>query len=336
MTSRERIVAMLEGKPVDRLPSMPIIMQFAARGIGVPYRRYATEAECLAAGQLWVTEQFNIDHLNVMSDPACEAADCGAAVVYNPNQPPALDENNALLQDKAKLASLRVPNPTAGRMGNRLRVLEIYRERNRQGKLVEGWIEGPCAEGADLRGINALMLDFFDDPDFVRELFSFCNRMELAFAKEQIARGAELIGVGDAAASLVGPQFYREFVWPFEKELVDGLHALGAKVRLHICGNITPILADIGRLGCDLVDLDFMVPVDEARRTMGERQVLLGNMDPVRVLQNGTPQHVRATVAECHRQAGRHYIIGAGCEVPPDTPHQNLRALVDYSLETAA
>lgn len=335
MTSRERVLAMLKGKPVDRLPAMPIIMQFAARGIGVPYRRYATEAECLAAGQLWVTREFGIDHLNVMSDPACEAADCGAAVVYNENQPPALDENNALLQDKAKLLSLRVPNPTAGRMGNRLRVLEIYRERGTEGRLVEGWIEGPCAEGADLRGINALMLDFYDDPDFVRELFAFCNRMELAFAKEQIARGAELMGVGDAAASLVGPEIYREFVWPFERELVDGLHALGAKVRLHICGNITPIVADIGRLGCDLVDLDFMVPVAEARRAMGERQVLLGNLDPVRVLQNGTPGEVRAAVAECHRQAGARYIIGAGCEVPPDTPAENLRALVGYAQEAA-
>ncbi|MCS7048116.1 MAG: uroporphyrinogen decarboxylase family protein [Verrucomicrobiae bacterium] len=333
MTSRERILAMLDGQPVDRLPAMPITMQIAARRIGVPYRRYATEAALLAEGQLRVAADFGIDHVSVISDPACEAADCGAAVVFNENQPPALDENNALLQDKAKLATLRVPNPTAGRMGNRLRVLEIYRERNRQGKLVEGWIEGPCAEGADLRGINALMLDFYDDPDFVRDLFAFCNRMELAFAKEQIARGAELIGVGDAAASLVGPEIYREFVWPFEKELVDGLHALGAKVRLHICGNTTPILTDIGRLGCDLVDLDFMVPIDAARKAMGDRQVLLGNMDPVRVLQNGTPAQVRATVAECHRLAGSRYIIGAGCEVPPDTPPENLRALVNYSLE---
>ena len=108
---------MLNGQPVDRLPAMPITMMFAAKLSGVPYREYATQADLLAAGQLRVAEEFEIDHLNVMSDPACEAADCGAAVVYSPNQPPALDETNALLQDKAKLATLQVPNPTAGRMG---------------------------------------------------------------------------------------------------------------------------------------------------------------------------------------------------------------------------
>ena len=323
---------MLNGQPVDRLPAMPITMMFAAKLSGVPYRECATQADLLAAGQLRVAEEFEIDHLNVMSDPACEAADCGAAVVYSPNQPPALDETNALLQDKANLATLQVPNPTAGRMGNRLRVLELYRQ-HKHNRLVEGWIEGPCAEGADLRGINSLMMDFYDAPDFVRELFAFCNRMELAFAKEQVARGAELIGVGDAAASLVGPGIYREFVWPFKKELVDGLHRLGVKARLHICGNITPLLADIGRLGFDIVDLDSMVPVAEARRLMGERQVLLGNMDPVRVLQNGTPAGVRSVVAECHRQAGARFIIGAGCEVPRDTPVANFRALTHYAQE---
>ncbi|MCG3150040.1 MAG: Uroporphyrinogen decarboxylase [Verrucomicrobiae bacterium] len=329
MTGRNRILALLAGQPTDRLPAMPITMMFAAAYAGLPYRDYATNFRLLADAQIRVADAFDIDHLNVMSDPACEAADCGAAVVFSPDQPPALDETNALLQDKTKLAHLKLPEPTAGRMGNRLKVLEIYQQR-RSTKLVEGWIEGPCAEGADLRGINTLMLDFYDDPSFVRDLFAFCNTLELAFAKEQITRGAELIGVGDAAASLVGPEIYREFVWPFEKQLVDGLHALGAKVRLHICGNITASLADVGRLGCDIVDLDFMVPVDQARQAMGDRQVLLGNIDPVRIVKNGTPASVTAAIAECHRQAGQNFILGAGCEIPRGTPPENLLAFTRY------
>jgi MtaA/CmuA family methyltransferase len=286
----------------------------------------------LVKGQLHVVAEFGIDHVNVMSDPATEAADCGATVVYSPDQPPALDETDSLLQDKSNLARLKLPDPTAGRMGNRLKMLETYRQRVGGEKLIEGWVEGPCAEAADLRGINTLMLDFYDDPSFVRALFAFCNSMALAFAKEQVARGAELIGVGDAAASLVGPEIYREFVWPFEKELVDGLHALGARARLHICGNINASLTDIGRLGFDIVDLDSMVPVDKARQAMGDRQVLLGNVDPVRVIKNGTPEQIRVAIAECHRQAGKNFIIGAGCEVPRGTPPANLRALTHYEL----
>ena len=64
---------------------------------------------------------------------------------------------------------------------------------------------------------------------------------------------------------------------------------------------------------------------------MGPEQVLLGNVDPVRILKNGTPEIVTEAVAQCHREAGARCVIGAGCEVPPSTPQENLRAMVDYA-----
>lgn len=155
----------------------------------------------------------------------------------------------------------------------------------------------------------------------------------MCFARAQVEAGAEVIGIGDPAASLVGPKLYEDFVWPYEKKMVDGLHALGARARLHICGNARQILQGVGRLGSDFVDLDSMVPVEEARGKMGSAQVVLGNLDPVRDLRNGTPQSVYSAVAECHRQAGPAYIAGAGCEVVRDTPHENVRAMVRYARE---
>jgi MtaA/CmuA family methyltransferase len=175
------------------------------------------------------------------------------------------------------------------------------------------------------------MMDFYDDPAFVRDLFEFVVEMELRFAQAQVDAGIDVMGVGDAAASLVGPKIYEELVWPYEQKLVDGVHAMGAGVRLHICGDTRSILDGMGRLGCEIVDLDWMVPVSEARETMGPGQVLLGNIDPVAVLRNGTPETVHDAVAECHRQAGQRYIVGAGCEVVRDTQHENLRAMCDYA-----
>jgi MtaA/CmuA family methyltransferase len=334
MNSRERVLALLDGRPVDHLPCMPITMQFAAAQIGANYRDYATDYRVLVEGQTRVAEAFGLDYVNTMSDPACEAADCGAAVRFYPDQPPALDELNALLADKTKLSGLEIPNPAApGRMQNRLQALALFKERVGGEKLIEGWIEGPCAEAADLRGINTLMLDFYDDPAFVRDLFEFVLAMELRFAEAQVAAGAELIGIGDAAASLVGPRFYDEFVWPYEQKMVEGVQALGARVRLHICGNTRRILDGMGRLGCDVVDLDFLAPITEGRESMGPDQVLLGNIDPVRVLRNGTPDQVYEAIGECHRQAGSHYVVGAGCEVPRDTPPDNFHALSSYARE---
>jgi MtaA/CmuA family methyltransferase len=335
MNGRERILALLEGRPVDRLPCMPITMQFAAARIGAKYRDYATDYRLLVEGQMRVAEEFALDYVNTMSDPACEAADCGAAVTFYEDQPPAIDEAHALLSDKRALARLKLPDPCApGRMQNRLQALALYKQRGAGDRLIEGWVEGPCAEGADLRGLNTLMLDFYDDPGFVRDLFAFVLEMELYFAREQVAAGAELIGIGDAAASLDGPGIYDAFVWPYEKKMVEGLHALGVPVRLHICGNTRRILEGMGRLGCEIVDLDFLVPIVEARAAMGPDQILLGNLDPVRVLRDETPERVSEAVAECHRQAGDRFIVGPGCEVPRDTPPANLQTLVDYARET--
>ena len=329
MNGYERVLAMLQGRPVDRLPVMPITMMFAADQLGMPYGQYALDHRIMVEAQVLTAERFGFDYVSVISDPAREAADCGAAVKFFENQPPAIDETAALLTDKTRLASLKRPDPLGGgRMHDR--VLGVARFRDQVGGrlAIEGWIEGPCAEAADLRGINRLMLDFYDDPVFVRDLFEFILDMQLSFARAQVEAGSDLIGVGDAAASLVGPRIYEQFVLPYEKRLIDALHALGTKVRLHICGNTNRILAGMGSLGCELVDLDFMVPVAKARAAMGPGQVLDGNLDPVKMVRDETPSIITAAVAQCYQEAGPAYIIAAGCEIPRETHPDNVRALV--------
>jgi MtaA/CmuA family methyltransferase len=332
MNGRERVLAHLVGQPVDRLPLMPITMMFAADQAAVTYGAYARDHRVLAEAQLRVAEVFDFDYVSVISDPAREAFDCGAQVQFFDNQPPAIIESEARLADKAELARLASPDPLGGgRMMDRINGVALLKERTAGQKLIEGWVEGPCAEAADLRGINTLMTDFYDDPKFVRDLFEFVVEMELRFAKPQIEAGIDIMGVGDAAASLVGPEIYEEFVWPFEKKLVDGLHALGTKVRLHICGNTRRILGGMGRLGCEIVDLDYPSPVGEGRAAMGPQQVLLGNINPVKILRDGTSDMVTSAIAQCHQEAGHRYIVGAGCEVPRGTPNENVLALTEYA-----
>lgn len=336
MTGRERVLGMIEGRQIDCLPLMPITMMFAADLAGVPYGEYARDHRALVEAQVRAAEEFDFDYVSAISDPAREAADFGAAIESYENQPPALAEHDSLLADKLRLGTLKQPDPLGGgRMHDRVKAIELFRRRVAGSKLIEGWVEGPCAEAADLRGINRLMLDFYDDLEFVRALFDAVVDNGIRFARAQIQAGADIIGVGDAAASLVGPRFYSEFVWPAEKRLVDGIHAAGGRVRLHICGNTRKILAGMGKLGCEIVDLDFLSPMSEGRAQMGPDQVLLGNIDPVKVLRDGSPEMVTSAVAECHRQAGPKFIVGAGCEVVRDTPHANLLALCQYRRQVS-
>ena len=332
MNGYERVVAMLEGRPADRTPFMPITMMFAADRLGIPYGQYATDYRKQVEAQLLTAEQFQFDHVSVISDPACEASNCGAKIQFFDDQPPAIDEASPLLADKSKLATLDVPAPTSGRMLNRVKAVELFRQNVGGQLFIEGWVEGPCAEAADLRGINHLMTDFFDDPGFVRDLFEFNIEMAAGFAKAQMDAGADIIGLGDAAASLVGPQIYEQFVLPYERRLIGRLHAMGTRVRLHICGNIGPVLNHIATLQCDVIDVDSMVPLSQVRSAVGRDVVITGNINPVEALRNSTPEAIAAAIQKCRADAAPSYIAAAGCEVPRDTPEENVRAMYEACL----
>ena len=331
MNGRERVLAMLDGRPVDRLPVMPITMMYAAEVAGVKYGAYARDHRVLVDAQLETAGRFGFDHVSAISDPAREASDLGAAVAWFDDQPPAIDESRALLADKARLGTLAPPDLSRGRMRDRLDAVRLLRARAGEALAVEGWVEGPCAMAADLRGLNTLMIDLADDPDFVTRLFAFVTDMEIAFARAQLDAGADLIGIGDAAASLIGPRRYERVVLPFERRLAEGIQSAGGRVRLHICGNTRKLLPLMGRVGADLVDLDSPSPLDEARAAMGPAQALLGNLDPVRTLRDGTPETVTAAISHCYAGAGPRFIVGAGCEIARGTPEANVHALVEFA-----
>ncbi|MBK7930305.1 MAG: hypothetical protein IPJ98_23360 [Bryobacterales bacterium] len=161
MTGRERIEARIHHQPVDHLPFMPITMMFAADLAGVRYRDYAADHRVLAEAQLQTAERFGFDYVSVISDPAREASDLGGMVEWYDHQPPAIVESAALLSEKTALAGLRLPAMEApGRMRDRIEGVRALARAVGSEKIVEGWVEGPCALAADLRGVNTLMLDF--------------------------------------------------------------------------------------------------------------------------------------------------------------------------------
>ena len=294
-------------------------MMYAADHAGVKYGQYATDHRVLVDSQIAIAQalRFRLCFLHLRSGPRSDRLRSARGDL---RRPAAGDRRRRMpcWPTKQALATLQMPDPLAeGRMLDRVRAAALFQQEVGDTKLIEGWIEGPCAEAADLRGINTLMIDFFDDPDFVRDLFEFTLQLGIRFARAQVEAGVDLIGVGDAAASLIGPQFYEEFVWPYEKRLVEELHAMGTRVRLHICGNICSILEPIGKLGCDIVDLDFMVPVDKARQAMGDSQILLGNIDPVRVLKNGSPESITAAIAAVPSEGRTTVYRGGRLRSPP-------------------
>ena len=177
---------------------------------------------------------------------------------------------------------MKVPDPASGkRMRDRIQAVAL-RQRKSETKNRRGLDRGPLRLAANLRGINTLMLDFYDDPQFVNELLTFATELGIAFARAQHDAGAELIGVGDAAASLVGRPIFEKVIAPYHLKLVAALRAMGLKTRSHICGNTTTICAARAEHGYDIYDIDSPVNLDMPARRWGRRRSSLATSPPLR------------------------------------------------------
>lgn len=327
MNSYERYIKMLEGAPVDFAPRVPILMQFAAEYIGSNYGAFASDYRVLVEANETCARDFGIDQLSCISDPYRETQGFGALITYIANGVP---RSTCPLEHDRDLSKLNRPDPyTSERMRDRIRAAETYRERFGGRYSILGWVEGPAAEAADLRGTVNFLFDLVDDPAYAMALMDICTDTAIAFAQAQVEAGADTIGIGDAIASQVSPRVYQSLILPREKRLVDAIKEMGAFVKLHICGNITHLLSGIAQLEVDILDVDHMVDLKKVRETVGPRVTITGNIDPVGGVSQGTPDSIRRQIETIYETVGNPYMVNAGCEIPSRTPPQNLFALCE-------
>lgn len=325
MTPKERIYAILNGDSYDRPAVTPIFMAWAANYIHRSYRDYYLDGDVLVEAQLAVTRAFNLDQISAISDPWREAAGYGMEFDYP--QDGVGKPKDCLIknrQDVSKLKTLDIEN--SDRMKQRVESVRKMAAEVGRTHSVLGWVEGPFAEYADLCGVEKALLSLIDEPGMFLEAAKVITANAVAFALAQVRAGADMIGIGDAAAGLIGPDLYAKYVLPAEQQLFSAIHEAGAAVKLHICGDIKHIIEYMAQNGADIIDVDWMVPLGGARKLVGPEITLCGNFDPSAVLLQAGPEDVAEAAKQCIDAAGKKFILMPGCEVPPVTPEQNIRA----------
>lgn len=327
LTPLERTLRFLRGEPVDRPPFHPILMRWAARQAGVKYRDFCLRHEAKNRAMLRGAELLDADWVTVMSDAYAEASAFGLQVEYPEDNLP-LECGGHLASAQAGAALKPYAVDEHPRLLNRIHEIAGFRRLAGDRYFIVGWVEGPMAEYSDIRGLGDASMDLYDEPEAVGRAMDVIVEASLPFITRQVEAGAHAIGIGDAFASQIGPDLYRAFVFPREKVMIDHIHGLGAVAKLHICGNTAPILPDMIKTGADILDVDHLAPsMAPFVSQLGPRQVFSGKVDPVSVVQNGTPGQVRAAVRDSLRQGGGRCIVSAGCEIPPDAPLDNVRAM---------
>jgi MtaA/CmuA family methyltransferase len=313
----------------------PILMHFAARYTGTTYGRFASDFRVLVNSNIRCMEDFGMDAVGLISDPYRETSAFGAQIHFPEDSVPQCRQPIVRSIEDARL----LKNPDvykAERTRDRIEGAREYRERIGDKLPVIGWIEGPLAETCDLAGVTETLLNLMMEPELVRILIEKTTLTAREFARAQVEAGCEIIGMGDAICSQISSEQYQEFVKEKHREIVDYIHSLGAAVKIHICGDITHLLQDLKDVNPDILDLDWMVDMEDAHGVLGYEIIRCGNLDPVRVIEQQSKDDLAEEVRElCRKEKGKSFILSGGCEITVNTPAENLKVMREISAKQA-
>jgi MtaA/CmuA family methyltransferase len=311
----------------------PILMHFAARYNRTTYGRFASDYRVLVESNIRCLEDFKTDAVGLISDPYRETSAFGADVHFPEDSVPQCRQ--PIIKSIEDARQLKNPDIyKAERTLDRIEGAKEYRKRIGDAVPVIGWIEGPLAETCDLAGVSETLLNLIMEPDLVKTLIDKTTVTARAFAKAQVEAGCDIIGMGDAICSQISDNQYREYVKDKHLEIVNYIHSLGVAAKIHICGDITHLLPDLKDVGPDILDLDWMVDMEDAFDILGEEIIRCGNLDPVRIIEQYSTQDLAVEVRElCSKEKGKRFILSGGCEITVDTPTVNLHTIRKISAQ---
>lgn len=326
MNGYQRTVNFVKGLPVDRPPFMPMTIEWVSKYENIPYPDFVYKPEVRANAYLDVCEKFNLDCVLPDTDFYEQLEDLGAKPVFDGkgyNAEPIID-------DIDELPTLPKPTFKIGtRMGNRLEIIKRIAAKVKGEKYIFGICIGPFTEFCNARKTEDALCDILTDEEqsmvAVNMFYENCSK----FIDEQLKAGADGIQIVEPCCSLISPEIYERLILPLHKKLVAQIQKNGAFSRLHICGDTNKIVPLTLNTGTHILDVDWQVKLDKVQQHLTKEQVFCGNLDPSGDVLMGKPDSFKDKVKTMYEKANHRIIIAAGCDVPPDTSVENLKAFYD-------
>ena len=343
VTGRERVVAAYKGGFADRVPAYPIAGSFAGCLDGLSIEEYCTNPTKAVKAMFNYYERYQPDIMIAFNDLAKEAEAVGCHVKYSDYVVPSIDQH-VLNDDKTKLARLAMPDPmkTARLPGFLEQCAALVRAK--PPTAIGAVAVGPWTIAMLLRNPETMLLDTFEDPQFIHDLMrvttDFCKAWGDAIARTKIGLS---FSEPTASISLISPDNYREFIAPYHKEMVEHFKARKVGVTTHICGTTYPIYEDLIGAGFTTVSFDLdqqsdpKLHVDQLRRFMEVakgRAVAIGNVDATK-FEKATREEIEAEVRRCVDTAAKHsgFILSTSCEIPPRSSPEIVKWFMDAAHE---
>ncbi len=334
MSSLERCLATLRGEAVDYLPVIPQCFMFALETAGMKMSDVTYSGKKMAEAHILSREKYGYDGCVIDFDDATIAEACGAKVIFRDDEPAVVNEEEPVLKDLRQVYDMEVPDPMrAGRLPVWLEATARLRETIGN----EVWIMGRADQGPFdiaclLRGSVQFMMDIMmEEEQLIHDVLDYCRKVSVAFSLAQQQAGAHATSIGEAFAgpNLISPDMYRQFAFSPQRRVVEEVQSEEFPFSLHICGNTNTIIEDMGRTNARIIEIDWQLDMEEARRVLPPSTILMGNVDPSHPLVFGTPEEVDAAVKRVvEATKGQGLVISSGCAMGRNTPEANMKAFV--------
>lgn len=328
MTPKERAFALFEGKPIDRMP-IKLFSPYIGMNFGASYEEAFATAESRAHWLIESYRRFGQDGLSVNYRIDGIPVAYGAEQTRDPFGIPIV--SRPVIRDLADIGTLdleplRFENDPNAQTA--FRAVEIIQDELQDEIFTGVGIMGPFTTAANLVGAEQLIRALRKDPERANEVLDFAAEATIEVGRKFVENHMG-IGLAEPTASMLSPKLFREFVIPYYGKVMDAWKELGSRGSgFHICGDTTHLLEAFTEMGIRGISIDSAVSLDVAKRVVGDKLSIMGNVSPTEVLE-GTPESIENAVVECFRACWdnpRGFTIAPGCDIPVNAPLENIDA----------
>jgi uroporphyrinogen decarboxylase len=272
-----------------------------------------------------LAERYQPDAIFFMMDLSVEAGAIGLPVRYPLHESPSVEFHP--VKNVMDLEPYRVLDPLNDARAQMY--IEVMRLMATGIAALKGaYVIGPFTLAGLMMGASEIAIATVEDPDLVHTLLDFGTEVIVRYAQELVRAGADLVAILEPTATFLSPAAFTNFSGAYVSRIVQRLDTI---TILHICGATTRLVSAMCATGAQGLSLDAPVHFPEIARRVPPDVVLIGNVDPVRVMVNEGPEGVRDAVRQLLRdmEPYPHFILSTGCDLPPETPLENIAAFVE-------
>jgi len=311
----------------ERRLAVPLMGSVGARLAGLELAACLEDPAAHLAALAALADAFSPDVLFPIMDLTLEAEALGLQVVFPESGVPSVAEHPvSTLED---LECLELPDPLqARRMPRAIEVAEGMREI--APALCGAYVIGPLTLAAELAGAEEFAVRIITEPEFTSEMLAFSLDAISGYAGMLAAR-VDVVVILEPTAVMLSPDHFSSFASPALNDLCDNIKGSGAHPVLHVCGNTTPLLAQMADTGADGFSLDSQVDLVKAVTKIRPFQVLMGNIAPVEVMLEMDAAGVRNACENLLTDMVNipNFVLATGCDLPAATPRENISTFVD-------